>query len=218
MATQTLIEIQNSPTINTVVWGPYALMWRVIGTVGSWTVDCTAWTLANGGGSKQVCGNVAAFQHDWTNGATINSFNQNNVVGVTATSSAAITAGHTVGGQGRWQTSGSPGSLVITTTYDNSFGIVNPFVRRSGVWQAYVNNSGGARRTGAWAGGPRGRVRRSGAWNGLITALPLSLVTRLQMTPQKLLHSGLVGEFLDGARQVWIQGDEQSIAQVMKLA
>lgn len=165
MATQTLIAIANSPASGATVWGPSVFAFRRIGTITSWSVKVQAFSLTNGGGSLVVCGNLKAVNHDWTTGVDLNSFNQNSVSSVTATSSQGA-LGDALAGQGVWSISGSPGSLVITLTYDDAWGMLIPLVRRAGVWSIDVNNTGGARRTGVWSGGTRGRVRRTGAWAG----------------------------------------------------
>lgn len=185
MAVQTLVAFANSPAINTNVWGPYVLAFRVIGTVTTWSVKVEAWTGANGTGSRQTCGTLKALQHNWTSGATINSFTGSSVNTVTATSTAALTSGDVVGGQGLWDVSGSPGSLVITMTYDNSFGILVPLVSRGGVWVIDVTGGRRVRRSGAWSGSGR-RVRRGSVWAGFIC--PPALSTWLQTLPQKLPH------------------------------
>lgn len=164
MAVQTLVSIANNPPANTAVWGPSVFAFRRIGTITSWSVQVQAWSLTNGGGSLVVCGNLKAINHDWTTGADLNQFN-GNFNTVTATSGQGA-LGDALAGQGVWSISGNPGSLVITLTYDDAWGMLIPLVKRSGVWSIDVANTGGVRRTGVWAGGTRGRVRRSGAWRG----------------------------------------------------
>lgn len=163
MTTQTFFQAFNSPGNNV---GEFAFIgaFGVIGTITTWSAKCEAWSGANGTGSRVTCGGLSAFNLDYTTGDTVlNRFDGTNINTATATTGQG-TSGHILRAGGKWQTSGSPGSLVITVTYDNSFGILQPLVRRSGVWTLSTSRLS-VRRSSAWVG--KGvRVRRSGVWIG----------------------------------------------------
>lgn len=163
MTVQTFSQAFNSPGNNVGVFAVVGAF-GVIGTITTWTAKCEAWSGPDGTGTRVTCGGLSAFNLDHSTGDTvINRFDGVNINTATATTSQG-TAGHVLRAGGKWQTSGSPGSLVITVSYDNAFGILQPLTRRTGVWVLSTSRLG-ARRTGAWVGSGK-RVRRSGVWKG----------------------------------------------------
>lgn len=161
MTTQSFVTYANAPANNVESFGVF-MCFLVYGTVTSWTSKVEAFSGSNGSGSRVTCGSLTAFNHDYFTGTDLNSFTAASANTAQASSGNGI-LNHILGTAGKWATSGSPGSLVLTTIYDDSFGILIPLIRRSGAWSPMWVN---VRRSGIWSANTGTRVRRSGIWVG----------------------------------------------------
>lgn len=163
MSSQVLSITRNNPAANTG-YGGWQMFCLYTGS-GSFDARCQTWSGPNGTGALTVYGTLQVWAHDFTSNT-----NPNTVSGAfdDAHCSALVsTVGHVYGITAAVSGSGC-GSMKFILTYDNTWGILVPLVRRGGLWRPSEGSYSGVvkvRRSGAWVTSGI-RVRRSGAWVG----------------------------------------------------